>query len=288
MNWNLVKLFLTINRSNSIQEAASKLKLSESTLFRQLNNLEEDMGKVFVRHNRSYALTPLGEELLPLAAAAEKSINGIERHVYGKDKKAAGKVRLTAPSSFSYNYLPSIIETLRERHPDIEVELIVNNQPLNLSAQQADIALRVTSNPPEHLVGKKVQEIGWGVYAGRGYLSQRGAPRSLGELAHHQLIGAAEKLSQNGAFAWLETHLGSSITVRSDDFIAMLHLAQQNHGVALLPDEFKHSDIVRLFSFEECSPNQLWLLTHPDMRKVKRMSIVMQHLLESLRDLLRS
>ena len=285
MDWNYAKVFLAVQRNESAQAAAVELKMSESTLFRQLNNLESELGKVFVRYGRNYTLTELGQDLLPIALKAEGAFNEIDRKIYGRDESDEGKVLLTAPTSFSYTYLPSIIGDLKEKYPRIQVELLVSNHSLNLSARQADIAIRVTDSPPEHFIGREIQEIGWSAYAGHGYIEEYGMPASIDELEKHRIIGATGKLQSNPAFLWLDEHLSSSVFFRVDDFIAMSHLAQSNQGVAILPDEFGSSRLRRLFPFENCEPNKLWILIHSDMRGVKRVSVVMQHLYESLREI---
>lgn len=282
MDWNFIRLYLAVYGNESMSEAASKLKISESTLFRQLNNVEKVMGKMFIRQGRNYSLTELGEELLPLAKSVGNLFNEIDRKICGKDEKAEGTVRITAPTSFSYNYFPSLIENLHKIHPNINIELLVSNDLLNLSARQADIAVRVTNNPPEHFIGKEVKKIGWGVYAGYEYLVKHGTPNSICDLNKHNLIGASGKLLSTPAFAWLEDNLNSSISSRTDDLVAMRFIAETNNGVVLLPDEFNQGSLKKLFTFDECEDNKLWILTHPDMRNVKRISLVMQYLLRSL------
>jgi len=58
----------------------------------------------------------------------------------------------------------------------------------------------------------------------------------------------------------------------------MSYLAEAGQGLAFLPDDQARSELIRLFSFQESKPSKLWLLTHPDLRNVERIKLVMQHL----------
>ena len=79
-------------------------------------------------------------------------------------------------------------------------------------------------------------------------------------------------------FEWQEKHYDGSIHVRCDDLTAMSYLAEQGHGIALLPDDNHRGGIVRLFSLDDDPSSKIWVLTHPDLRHVERIRLVMQHL----------
>jgi DNA-binding transcriptional LysR family regulator len=295
MDWNSIKVFFAVHQANSIAQAASTLQISESTLFRQLNRLEGTLGKLFERGSGRYTLTQLGERLLPMATAMQSSADHIQRELYGHDKRPSGVVRLTAPSSFAYGLLPEVLDELRDTHPGIEIELLVTNSVLNLSARQADLALRVTHDPPAHFIGKEVAKIGWSMYASETYLKQHaerhqqhGHPPTTSNLRTLRFVGASGELATHPAYDWLDNNLTDSIVVRTNDYVAMLELVRNNQGVAILPNEFKQNGIVVLRPVDEIAPNTLWLLAHPDMRQVERVKIVMHHLLKSLRDRLSS
>lgn len=143
------------------------------------------------------------------------------------------------------------------------------------------IALRVTSTPPEHLVGREIRRIKWGVYAHSDYINKFGKPGSLTELDNYRLIGATGVLRSHPAFIWQEKHLANSIGSRTDDLVAMACLANNAHGLAILPDDLKQPGLMRLFTFEPAKENQLWILTHPDLRKVERIKLVMAFLTDA-------
>ncbi|MEH6450543.1 MAG: LysR family transcriptional regulator [Oleispira sp.] len=282
MDWNALKVFLAIAEKQNLVDAAESLSMSHSTIYRRLNDFEEQVGRLFERLNGRYELTELGEKMLMHARIISHSFDDIDRQLAGQDTQPKGIVRITAPSSFSYNELPLHLATFNQRYPEIKLELLVTPLELNMSNRQADIALRVTSTPPEYLVGREIRRIKWGVYANADYINEFGKPDSLKELSQHKLIGAAGSLANHPTFIWQEKNLASTIGPRTDDLVAMACLANNAYGLAILPDDLKQPGLVRLFTFEPAKENQLWILTHPDLRKVERIKLVMKFLTDAL------
>jgi len=282
LDWNALKIFIAVAHSNSLVGAAESLGMSHSTVYRRLNEFEEQVGRLFERLNGRYELTEIGEEMLGHAQRISHSFADIEREIAGKDTQPKGTVRITAPSSFSYKELPKHLVELSKIHPDIQTELLVTNSELNMSNRLADIAIRVTPSPPEHLVGREVRRIKWGVYAASEYLLQQGRPEKLEDLQGHKIIGASGVLNSHPAFLWLDKHHAPNVISRCDDLVAMSYLSQSGLGLALLPDDLMLAGIERLFTFEQVKTNQLWVLTHPDLRKVERIKIVMRFLASAL------
>lgn len=282
MDWNALKVFLAIARRGSLAGAAAELGVNHSTVFRRLVSYEEAIGgRLFERIGNRYELTTLGHELLGQAEPIENAFAGIDRYIVGKDFQPRGRVKITAPNNIAYRYLPRYLAGFQRDYPDIQIELLVSNQAFNMSNRQADIAVRATTAPPEHLVGRPVARLGWGLYAGQSYIDRFGAAGDLGQLANHALVGAVGDLNRLPAFVWLDKHFAQQIVVRSDDLTAMSYMAESGQGLALLPSDQRRPALRRLFGIDDIPPSQLWLLTHPDLRNVQRIKLVMQYLAEA-------
>ena len=282
MDWNALKIFLAIAEKQNLVDAAQTLSMSHSTVYRRLNDFEEQVGRLFERVNGNYELTELGDKMLMHGRSIRHSFDNIERQVAGQDTQPTGIVRITAPSSFSYNELPKHLATFNQLYPEIQVELLVTQLELNMSTRQADIALRVTATPPEHLVGREVRRIKWGVYAHADYINKWGKAEKATELDKHRLIGAAGALRNQPVYIWQDKKFSDNIGPRTDDLVAMACLANNGQGLAILPDDLKQLGLIRLFTVEAAKENQLWILTHPDLRKVERIKLVMSFLTEVL------
>ena len=280
MDWNSLKVFLAIARRGSLSGAANKLVVNHSTIFRRLNAFEEEIGgKLFERINNRYELTTLGHELLELAENIENSFDGIDRHIVGKDVQPKGTVKITAPNNIAHCYLPRYISDFNRQYPEIKIELLVSNQEFNMSNRQADIAVRATSStPPDHLIGKQVGTLNWSIFGSKKYKDTFGLPKDLQELNDHSLIGPTGVLNRVPAITWLDKHFAQQITTRCDDLTTMSYFVESGQGLALLPDDQLRPKLIRLFGVKEAGSSHLWLLTHPDLRHVERIKLVMQHL----------
>lgn len=289
MDWNALKLFLAIAENNTLSGAAQDLEVNHSTVFRRLNAFEDEIGgRLFERLSHGYELTAMGEELLISAKKIAASFDALERQIVGKDIQPKGTVKITAPNNIAYRYLPRYLTEFNKSYPDIRIELLISNLEVNLNSRQADIAVRATPAPPEHLVGRKVRQLKWSVYGSKTYekmhAKKSGMPINIKQLKTHSLIGATGAVSQLPAYRWLDKNLPQNICVRCDELIAMAAYAEAGQGLAILPDDQQRSTITKLFTFEPGQTSNLWLLTHPDLRYVERIKLVMQHLAKSFAD----
>jgi len=279
MNWNALKLFLAIKNKGTLSGAAKELEINHSTAFRRLNTLEKDIGgRLFERLRLGYKLTAMGEEMLDTAKNISNCFDDLERQVVGKDVQPKGIVKITAPNNITYRYLPRYLAVFRLLYPEIQIELLASNLEFNMNNRQADIAIRATSSPPGHLIGRKLRTIKWSVYSSTAYEQQAGSPQNLDELKNHRLIGAAGGMRSLPGFIWLENKFPQQIHVRSDDMVTMSFLAESGQGLAFLPNDQQRPEIKKLFTFEPAKASFLWILTHPDLRNVKRIKLLMQHL----------
>ena len=102
--------------------------------------------------------------------------------------------------------------------------------------------------------------------------------KSVYSLINHSLIGATGVLSRLSAFIWLDKNFANQVITRCDDLTAMSYFVESGQGLAFLPDDQSRPELIRLFGVQEISPSNLWLLTHPDLRNVQRIKLVMNYL----------
>lgn len=276
-SWNDLRVFLAFADSGSMAGAARQLGQNHSTVFRRLNQLEDDLAvRLFERLPTGYVMTPAGERMLVLAREAENAMNAIEREVAGRDLKPAGTVRLTTAATLARTLMPEVIRKVRRQYPDIVVELVVGDSDYDLNRREADIAFRATRKPPDHLVGRRLADLEWRICAGQ---ALRNLPDSMASLSGHPLIGGDAAMLRLPAFQWLAENHGEQIVARSNDLSTMASLARSGVGLALLPSDYVEKGIRHLFAVPALT-GQLWLLTHPDLRRVRRIAAVWEVLVE--------
>lgn len=279
MNWNDLKVFLAIAEAGTLAGAARSLQQNHSTVFRRLNALETDMDvRLFERLPGHYSLTPAGERMLELARGADAAVQSIERELAGRDLEPRGTVRVTTAPNIARAILPGALQRLRKSYPGVLVEVSVGDSDYNLARREADIALRATSSPPETLVGRKVADLQWWVCAAATQRSR--LPKSVSGLREQPLIGADTAFLRVQAYQWLEQQCGATIVARANDISTMAALAKAGVGLALLPSDQDMAGLRRVFRVKELR-GELWLLTHPDLRKVRKIRVVWDALAEA-------
>ena len=282
MNWDDLRVFLAIADTGSLSGAAKALSNNHSTIYRRLNALEDEIKvRLFDRRATGYALTPAGERMLQLARDADNAIHNIERELAGRDVSPSGVVRVTTPPNIARTIFPAAIKALRKSHPGILVEISVGDSDYDLNRREADLALRATTNPPEHLVGRRVAELSWWFFGSK--TQKRKSPASAAAIKGKPLIGADASLMRLKAFRWLDDHYRDDIVARANDLSTMAALAGAGVGYALLPSDQTCREVQRLFEVKDFG-GALWLLTHPDLRDVRRIKIVSDALAQAVRD----
>ena len=200
MDWGLYRYFLAVAETGSLSGAARSLGVSQPTVGRQIQGLEEQLNaRLFERAAHGYVLTATGRAVVELARSIELNAFAIERRVAGEDRSLTGKVCLSAPEGIANCWLMPKLAGFQARHPEIELELIIGMSHHDLIRREADVALRIGDPGSEELVGRRLCEVSFGLYASETYRQRHGLPQSLDELARHRIIesvGAVGRLAQ--------------------------------------------------------------------------------------------
>lgn len=284
LNWSDLKYFLVVARLGSLAKAAERLQVTHSTVFRRVNNLEAAMGvKLFARHPEGYRLTDTGMAVQSHVEQVADRIDELQRFLDNQHDQLSGVINVTAPHNLAYRFLPPLLREFQAQYPDIQINLLASNDDLNLSRREADLAIRATSAPPEHLVGQELLSLAWGLYAAPSYLEKRGRPSSLDMLAEHRLLSTRLDQLRLPAFDWLERNSSpDQIVARANDLMALAALATAGLGIAPLPDDQARPELERLFTFDPGQHSTLWLLTHPDLRDSRRLQVFKHFLTKQL------
>src|SRR5580692_6839089 len=182
IDWDDVRYFLAVARGGSVRGAAERLGVNHSTVLRRIAQLEERLGaQMFEKLPSGYRLTAAGEEVLELADQMEASSNQLETRVFGRDQSVRGLLRVTlAPTLATHLLMPDFADFAR-LYPEVEMEILSIEEPVNLTNREADVAIRVVyerSALPLHLHGLKGPELFGAVYMSRDLLAawRAGAP----------------------------------------------------------------------------------------------------------------
>src|SRR3954447_9994292 len=163
--WDDFRLVKAIADAKSLPAAAERLGINHSTVFRRLRQIEASLGvALFERHRVGYVPTAAGEEMVALADRLDDDITAFTRKVSGRELSPAGELRVTTNDSLLVHLLTPLFAAFLQQCPDMRLDVVLSNQPLNLSKRDADVAIRATDNPPETLVGRRAARIAWALY----------------------------------------------------------------------------------------------------------------------------
>jgi DNA-binding transcriptional LysR family regulator len=287
MDWDDLRIFLAVANAGSVRGAASRLGVSHSTVSRRINGFEKQLGvRLFDRLSAGYALTPAGEDIVGLGTSVGTAIDEIERRIVGQDSRLTGEIRVTAPDLLACSLLMPDIEAFNRRYPDIDIELSVSYVPADLGRREADVAIRITETPPEHLVGRRVGRYASAIYASNDYLAEH----DLDDHSTLHWIG----WNDAGRFPeWVRDSTFPDVPTRGrfPNVMVQLAAARAGLGLAMIPCFMGDPDsvLVRVAPDPAGPVHEIWVLTHPDLRDTSRIRAFMRHVADCFagkRDLL--
>ena len=287
IRWDDLQIVLAIAETGSLSGAGRLLKVSHATIFRRLTDMEQRIGvSLFNRTRSGYTQTLAGEDLTASAARIRAEVLGAERRIAGKDLKLTGTIRVTTTDTLFFGLLAKIFAGFRKKHPEIELEVVISNQLHSLSRREADIAIRPTRSPPETLVGRRVRDITQAVYGQREQWQATHYPLPIHNLSTQAWIGPDIHMGDANLEKWMtEGDRGDHCHYRVDSMLGMQGAAREGSGIAVLPCYIGDSDrqLIRLSEPVPELTTQLWLLTHPDLRRVTRIRTFLSEVGENLR-----
>jgi DNA-binding transcriptional LysR family regulator len=290
-DWNDLKYFIAVARHGSTIAAGKALALSQSTVHRRLSELERRIGRRLVtRQSTRYRLTDFGEEMQPYAERVEAAIKDLERHLSDAARDRGGIIHVTCPEPIVQRMTP-LIERFHLRHPKLRVEFVMSDRYLDLLKGEADVAFR-SGDTDDELVGRKIADSVWAVYASRGYIEHHGKPERVEDLSLHPLVSLDESLSTHRVVKWIKGAVpDAKISARNNSVLGLVYAVKSGVGIGPLPTAIADAehDLVRVLGPIPELARSWRLLTHPDLRRTPRISAFFDFVIaerEALRSIL--
>jgi DNA-binding transcriptional LysR family regulator len=283
--WELYRSFLAVFRERSLSGAARSLGLTQPTIGRHVDALEDALGvSLFTRSQTGLRATPGAAALVPFAEAMGTAAEALQRVASGAAHEERGTVRVTASEMIGSEVLPAALAAFREAHPRVVIELVLSNRSQDLLRREADIAVRMVKPTQGALLTRKIGVLGIGLHAHPRYLSVHGAPKTVDELRAHPIIGfdrtpPMRRLPRVGLpvtrelFAFrCDSDFGQYAAIRAGFGIGFCQVALAKRD-GLLP---VLRDLVR---FEL----GVWVVMHKDLKSSRRVRLLFDHLAAHLR-----
>lgn len=278
-----LEIVLAVLRGGTLQAAGERLSVDSSTIFRSLQRIERGLGQqLFARARTGYLPLELAHTLAAHAEGIEVALEQARSSADVQGEEVAGMVRISTTDGVLHSMITPALQRLQQRHPLLSYELQTSNEMVNLSRRDADIAIRATKKPPENLIGKRVASIDMALYA-----AKETGLQCFEDLKTQPVvwIGLDEAISHHPSVLWRQRHFPKIIpTYQVSSMVTILEMVARGMGVGILPTMMaKHKDnlIALTDTLKECQ-SELWLLTHPESRHLRRVSTVYSFLAEAL------
>lgn len=274
--WDDFRLIKAIADKRALPAAAAALGVNHSTVFRRLGQIEEALGvRLFERHRSGYVATPAGEEMVQLASRVDDDINAFALKLAGQEITPAGELRVATNDTLVVDLLTPLFAQFLSGCPDIRLDILIGNRAANLSKRDADVAIRATDNPPETLIGRKPARIVWALY-GRAVDYPDAARPPVEELWQRSWVSLGEEFATMNACRYVALHVAPErVAYKLNTVLGLAEAVEAGIGIGFLPCFIGDTrpGLTRLAPPDPALAADLWLLTHPDMRRTPRVRL---------------
>jgi DNA-binding transcriptional LysR family regulator len=183
-----LRLFVQIARTGSFSKGAREMRFSQPTASRIIALLEEQLGTtLFARSSRALVLTDAGADYLarvePILRSLEEADDAVRR-----SETLRGTLRIGVASIIASRVIVPLLESFMARHPDLRVELSIDDRRQNLIQEGLDVAIRFGKLPDSSAIARLIGRWPLVVAAAPAYLEARGVPYDPADLANHMFV----------------------------------------------------------------------------------------------------
>ena len=282
MDWDKLRVFHSAAEAGSFTHAGEVLRMSQSAVSRQVSALEKDLGvPLFHRHARGLVLTEQGEVLFRTASEVLTKLQTAETLLGDSTTKPAGDLRITASTGLGSVWVTQRLREFIELYPDIRIELILNDEPVDLSMRVADVAIWAREPMHNDLIRRPLFAMQIHAYASGQYIRKFGAPQKIQDLDRHRLVSFMGNPPPHlAAINSLET-LGREgraprvPTMRASTVLAVKYAVRGGIGIGLIPDYLtaEETELVPVLSEIEMPTLPIYFVYPEELRTAKKVQV---------------
>lgn len=253
-----LQVFLAVARLRGFSAAARELGVSRSAVSQAVRQLERQLGVVLlVRTTRSVALTDAGRKLVEAAGPAMGHVLGAMTEVSARPGESVGRLRFSVPRTAVPLVIEPVLPTFRERHPRVEVEIVIEERLVDLVGEGFDAGIRLSEAIERDMVQVKLTDpFRFVVVASPRYLERLGTPLRPEDLLRHECLTFRSQTTgalyawelERGRRNWRVPVRGSVVT---NDHMVAVSLAAEGLGLAYafepaVEEKLRHGELVRV------------------------------------------
>ncbi|WP_193371377.1 LysR family transcriptional regulator [Pelagibius marinus] len=271
LNWADLRVVLALARGGSLSAAAQNLGIDQTTVSRRLGAVEAALqGRLFLRERGRLTLTALGETARGEAERMEASALALEAAAGEAGEAVAGRVRITAVPILVNQLIVPRVPALLQRHPALAIDANADSRNLSLSRRETDVALRFARPESGSGLCRKIGALAFSIYAARGT-----------DAAAQPWVTYEERFLHYPQARWVADHVSPEdlSRLRINDAEGLVQAVRSGLGRGVLPDFMAARDpALQRVSVTPVLHRDLWLLVHPDLRKLPRVAAVLEWL----------
>lgn len=282
LNWDHLRVFIHVARTGRLSAAAERLKLNHTTVARRMSAFEEELGtRLFDRTPQGVTLTNEGAELLVHAERIEHEAQMMLARIGGQEALLSGTVRIAVPEAFGTFLVAPMLDSFREEHPEIVLELIPETRQVSLSRRDADLIVSTIRPRRGRMFINKLAEFDMRLYGSQAYVDRKGMPASAKSLRDHEFVGFIDDLLQTEDYAPLNQIVEDpKLSFRSSSIISQQGAIGAGVGLGLLHSfaAQRTPGLIEILPQEVRVPRVYWTLIHADLRRIPRVRAVIRFL----------
>jgi DNA-binding transcriptional LysR family regulator len=288
MDWDKLRIFHAAAEAGSFTHAGEALGMSQSAVSRQVSALEQDLGiPLFHRHARGLILTEQGEELNRAAAEVLHKLESVRSRLTEASEKPTGTLRITTTVGLGSTWLTQRLHEFVDLFPSIRLHLILDDEELDLSMRQADVAIRLRQPVQPDLIQRRLFTVHLRLYAAPSYLKRFGTPKSVADLDSHRIVTFGVPVpSYLKELNWLETAGRPADSLREsalkiNNLFAIKNAVRNGTGIAVLPSYMVEPDagFVRLLPDEQVPSFATYFVYPAELKNSARVHVFRDFLL---------
>ena len=288
MDWDKLRIFHAVADAGSLTHAGETLHLSQSAVSRQIRALEESLNAtLFHRHARGLILTEQGELLFDATSSMYRRLDTAEARIRDSKEETFGELRVTTTTGFGTLWLAPRLPALYAKHPDLKIDLMLEERVLDLPMREADVAIRMKEPSQADLIRRRLMSVRMRMYASPRYLKEHGTPERMADISRHRLICQSPTSFQVAAGATLvqellEFDVSSLLTV--NNYYGVLQAVLNDLGIGVLPDYLTEDfpDLVRVLPDVESNEVPVFLAYPEELRNSKRIEAFRDFVMEEI------
>jgi LysR family transcriptional regulator, transcriptional activator for dmlA len=287
-----LSFFAVVARASSLTAAARELDLSVAAVSKRLSALERDLGaELLSRNSRALSLTEAGERLLRGANELLGSMEQLREDILNPKAPPRGRLRINGTYGFGRRFLAPIIDAYVRQYPQVDVQLLLTDYPLNLNARAVDLCLWLDALPEQRQVARTICASRRLVVASPHYLQNRGVPQSPADLSQHACLLLRQTDQTYATWRFTRGRTSESVRVRgplaSNDGEVVKLWCLAGHGVMLrsewdVADQIRDGSLVPLLN-DYTAPNSdlvAWFL--PGQQRAGKVKSFLDFLADSI------